>query len=215
MKVKDFHLLLRDSESASELSGPAKSCLLTLASAFEPDDTTAVKTKFKGIELPPSLSRAEGGSSVGFLIRALQARLSAMPQKRQKSARADFKLLMDISKGREHLPMIEFVESLRSQFALKAKRGRGTSMTEEQIKDYVSRLESVVADPDAFRKIIDEIESDSRVKQSELAAIANAFYGHTAASTSKRESLRRIWSRHHAKMDFFAKARAQTGKSAA
>lgn len=83
------------------------------------------------------------------------------------------------------------------------------------VDDYVGRLEAVLQDASAFPLLMLELMADPRVKQPEAAQIAKQFYGDASASTAKKEAFRRIRSRHDSLMDFMAKSRAQSGRSAA
>ena len=80
---------------------------------------------------------------------------------------------------------------------------------------YVAALREAIGDAEQFAQLMVRLEADPEVKVAEAAAIATLFYGRTAASTAKKESVRRIWARHHTRMDYEAKALAQAGKSAA
>jgi len=83
------------------------------------------------------------------------------------------------------------------------------------VDQYVARLEASLQDPTAFEATMQILETDKAVRQQEAAGICKRFYGDASSSTSKREAMRRIRSRHTSLMDFLAKSEAQAGKSAA
>ena len=61
----------------------------------------------------------------------------------------------------------------------------------------------------------EELLTDKRIKQAELAKIASLVAYETAPSTSKKEALRRIWLVHESYATAAAKSKFSRGKSAA
>jgi DNA repair ATPase RecN len=86
------------------------------------------------------------------------------------------------------------------------------SMNEQQVADYVSRLEKALGDDDKFLPIIDEL---SNVAVAELVAIASKFVAPMPASSTKKSALDRIRKRHENLTSFKRKQKAVGGRSAA
>ncbi|WP_072392186.1 hypothetical protein [Hyphomicrobium sp. CS1GBMeth3] len=94
----------------------------------------------------------------------------------------------------------------------KPKKPRKPKMTEDQISDYVARLEQAVGDNDKFLPIIDELNSAA---VAELVAIASKFVSPMAASSTKKSAVERIMKRHQNLLSFKRKQKAVGGRSAA
>lgn len=92
---------------------------------------------------------------------------------------------------------------------------RKRPMNLELVEAYVERLRAALESPADFELVMKDLQSNPGALQPETAMICRLFYGDAPLNLSKRESLRRIRSRHESLMDFVAKSRAQTGKSAA
>lgn len=85
-------------------------------------------------------------------------------------------------------------------------------MNEDQIAEYVSRLEKALGDDDKFLPIIDEL---SNVAVAELVAIASRFVAPMPASSTRQKAVDRILKRHQNLMSFKRKQKAVGGRSAA
>lgn len=96
--------------------------------------------------------------------------------------------------------------------AAKPKKARKQKMTDDQIADYVSRLEKALGNDDEFLPIVEEL---SNVAVAELVAIASKFVAPMAASSSKKSALERIRKRHDNLTSFKRKQKAVGGRSAA
>lgn len=93
----------------------------------------------------------------------------------------------------------------------KPKKAR-KRMTEDQIADYVSRLEKALGDDEKFMPIVDEL---SNAAVAELVLIASKFVSPMAASSSKKSAMERILKRHQNLVSFKRKQKAVGGRSAA
>jgi hypothetical protein len=93
----------------------------------------------------------------------------------------------------------------------KPKKAR-KRMTEDQISDYVARLEKALGDDEKFLPIMDELNSAA---VAELVAIASKFVSPMAASSSKKSAVERIMKRHQNLLSFKRKQKAVGGRSAA
>lgn len=93
----------------------------------------------------------------------------------------------------------------------KPKKAR-KRMTEDQIADYVARLELALGDDEKFLPILEEL-NDAAV--AELVAIASKFVAPMPASSSKKSAIERIRKRHENLTSFKRKQKAVGGRSAA
>lgn len=88
-------------------------------------------------------------------------------------------------------------------------------MNMDVIESFVARLTAALGKEPDFTQVLAALVEDSSISQPMLVDICKRFYGDANSKTSKSEALRRIKLRHSSLMDFRAKSRAQSGKSAA
>ena len=93
------------------------------------------------------------------------------------------------------------------------KRTRPMS-NNDVVEAYVRRLETALGD-NLFEAILDEMRSDSAVRQVEAVAIGSRIVAPMAPSTTRAKAIERILARHSNMVTFKMKQRAVGGRSAA
>lgn len=221
MKASDLHTLLISAgrDEHPELVPSHVAVLATIAKLFDSTDRTAVTTKLGAVDKTRLCGR-QGSPSIANAREALGTFKAALPPAARRSVAKDLAALMRLMEGHGSDSVISFVESVRTQFRSFAspkngQRKRGTALNKDIVRNYVRRLEEALHDENAFPALVHCMEHDPLLRQPEMVAIANGFYGPTPQGASKKECLRRIMSRHRSLMDYRAKTKAQSGKSAA
>jgi hypothetical protein len=221
MRANDFRALLVSGSTRDQVELPSShvSALKAIAKLFDTTDRVSVATTLGAVD-KTRLSGRPGFPTIAIAREALATLKSVLPPAIRRGVTKDVAALTSLMEGHGSDSVISFVESVRSQFPAfasprKGQRKRGTVLNKEVVRTYVRRLEEALRDDRAFPALVHAMEHDPLVRQDEIVEIANDFYGPTPQGASKKESVRRIMSRHRSLMDYRAKAKAQAGKSAA
>lgn len=94
-----------------------------------------------------------------------------------------------------------------------ARRTNAASLSEEEVKGYVQRLESALGEEKIFDELFNQVKNDNNVKAQDAKNIAKKFVG--KAGKSKADAFRLIYERHSSLMESQARAVSTGGRSAA
>jgi hypothetical protein len=94
-----------------------------------------------------------------------------------------------------------------------AGRTKPASLSDEEVKAYVQRLESALGEGSIFDELFNQLKNDKNVKAQDAKNIAKKFVG--KAGKSKVDAFRLIYERHSSLMESQARAVSIGGRSAA
>lgn len=101
------------------------------------------------------------------------------------------------------------------RYSAKMKSASAESVDKDRVASTIARLRETYKNAEIFEPVFEELSSEQGLNQAELAAVASAFAYDTPPTTSRTESLRRIWLVHESYSTSAAKSKASAGKSAA
>lgn len=196
------------------LEAADKRNLKALAKAFGESDQARIAPRLTDLE------RRKGGrpsAELAKLAASLARCQTLLGASLPRGVRAELQLITETAKASPTETVLQFVESLRVALrpSKSSRRTRGKPLNTDFVALYVRRLGEALRDPEKFATAVAELEADRGVRNAELVAIAAEFYGAVPAGSSRKDCLDLIRMRHRALMNSRAKARAQSGKSAA
>jgi hypothetical protein len=222
MKVKEFVCVLREYARVIDAHGgnDLAAVMDQLIEAWSPAMTWSMKNLLGRSGPRAPLPEAEGVSVRDFreaLVR-LQHVVGSIAK---KGFNDDLAALINSLEPHDKKDLAAFVVACQQALErvnaskTKADKSSNTSIDEALIRQYVERLQATHKDSAQFVPVYEELQANKRIKQAELAKIASLVAYETAAGTSRKEALRRIWLIHDNYATAAAKSKFSSGKSAA
>lgn len=163
---------------------------------------------------------ADGAHKLGELVPALQALIALLSETGSKKQLVDdLGFILDLARQHSKVSIQQIESSLKRPVASasasrrKTKKGPAT-MDRATVNDYIERLEAALGDDASFQRLYRDLCGDKRITKIEAVALASAFYGPTAASTSRPKALARVLRRHEKLMQSRAGSESIGGEAA-
>jgi len=136
-------------------------------------------------------------------LASLKSLLDGVAKKDLSNALDSLLLVLGSKTGLSAPALVEMVQKqVASASPPDRKRGKAEAMDSGLIEKYVKELEAALGDDARFKALLDELRSDSRIRQAEAVSIATRFSGQTSPKTSRSKALDRILERHTKLMKF-------------
>jgi hypothetical protein len=216
MKASDFSAILQAFAETLASVGAAEMRynLVEFAKVFDarPSDTVAFLMKrLASIRVNTSGQKPTLGEVADALaaLRPLLAAVAKPPVKR------DIELVQRLLQAKPLLGVRELAASLSVVTAptTKPRGGRNQTVQSELVNSYLSLLQGVRGDESRFWSVFKQLESDTRLGNPDIAALAKAYSGHSVRS--KADGLKKIANVQHQINVVRAKTAATAGRSAA